>query len=275
MPVQNEQGEAVEWFGTDTDVEGRRQAEEALQRAQAELAHVARLTTVGELAASIAHELNQPLGAIVNNGSVCLRRLTAAPGDSDEVRAALSDIISDANRASAVIARIRALTKRSAAERVSLQLNEVVADVSKLAQSALAERRITLHTELSDDLPRILGDRVEIQQVLLNLVMNGIEAMSDLEEAKRVMTIGGQHDELNGAPAVRVCVHDFGVGVAPENIDRLFDPFYTTKPEGMGMGLRISRSIVEAHGGRLWATSNAGPGMTFSCALPAQTPDAP
>jgi C4-dicarboxylate-specific signal transduction histidine kinase len=253
--------------------EKRRQAEEALQKAHAELAHVMRLTTAGETAASIAHEVNQPLGAIVNNGNVCVRLLAAAPGDLDEVRDALSDIISDANRASGIIARIRTLTKRSAAERDSLQPEEVIAAVLKFAHRELVERRITLHTELSDDLPQVVGDRVELQQVLLNLVMNGIEAMSNVEDKRRNMTIKGQRDKLNDGPAVVITVQDLGVGVVPENMDRLFDAFYTTKPEGMGMGLRISRSIVEAYGGRLRAAPNAGPGMTFSCALPAQHPN--
>jgi signal transduction histidine kinase len=156
-----------------------------------------------------------------------------------------------------------------------LQIHEIIDEIWTLAHREITERRITLHVEASNNLPRVFADRVEIQQVLLNLVINAIDAMSGLEDARRILSIRGQSDELNDVPAVCITVHDLGIGVAVENLDRLFDSFYTTKPEGMGLGLPISRSIVEAHGGRLWATPNAGPGMTFACALPAQTAGAP
>jgi signal transduction histidine kinase len=249
------------------DITERKRAEETLQQLQAELAHVTRTTTMGELAASIAHEINQPLGAIVNNGNACLRLLGEAPAQ-DDVRQALADIVDDANRASAVIARIRALTKQSIPEKAALNFRDVIADVLTLARRELAERRITVHTELVDDLPRVSGDRIQLQQVLLNLVRNGIEAMSAMEDKRRVMVLRGQRSELDGKPALLLTVQDFGDGFPEEDADRLFEAFYTTKPHGTGLGLRISRSIMEAHGGHLWATSQPGIGATFSLNLP-------
>jgi len=226
---------------------------------------------MGELAASIAHEMNQPLGAIVNNGNVCLRLLSQASSRNDEALEALSDIVNDANRASAIIGRIRAMTQRTLPEETSLQLRDVIADVLALAHRELAEHRIEVRTGLPEDLPRVSGDRVQLQQVLLNLVMNGIEAMSGVAGERRLLTIGGQRDGLDGRPSVRISVQDLGSGIEAENMEHLFEAFYSTKPQGMGMGLRISRSIVEAHGGRLWAAPNAGLGAAFFFALPAES----
>lgn len=268
-PIRDERGQLIEWFGTDTDVEERRQAEELLQRAQAELTRVMHKTTMGELAASIAHEINQPLGAIVNNGNVCLRLLGNAPSQK-EARDALSDIVRDANRASTIIAHIRALTGRSALEKTSLRIRDVFVDVLTLARSELTAGRITVRVELAEDLPRVSGDRVQLQQVFLNLVMNGIEAMHALSGERRIMTIGGQLGQLDGNPAVLLTVQDFGTGFKPEDRECLFDAFYTTKPNGLGMGLRISRSVVEAHGGWLWAAPNEPYGAAFYCALPVE-----
>jgi PAS domain S-box-containing protein len=265
------QGRPIEWFGTNTDVEERRQAEEALHKAQVDLAHLTRVTTMGELAASIAHEMNQPLGAIVNNGNVCLRLLSQASSRNDEALEALSDIVNDANRASAIIGRIRAMTQRTLPEETSLQLRDVIADVLALAHRELAEHRIEVRTGLPEDLPRVSGDRVQLQQVLLNLVMNGIEAMRGVEDERRILTIAGQRDKSAGQPSVRITVQDLGSGIEAENMEHLFEAFYSTKPHGMGMGLRISRSIVEAHGGRLWAAPNAGPGAAFFFVVPAES----
>jgi PAS domain S-box-containing protein len=255
------------------DMSERKRAEEASQKLQTELAHVTRLTTMGELAASIAHEINQPLGAIVNNSNVGLRLVNGTRELPKEFREILSDIVHDANRTSAIVARIRALAKKSIPEKTSLQLGDVVADVLMLAQGKLAERRIEVRTELDDDLPQVAGDRVQLQQVLLNLVMNGVEAMSGVQDERLILTIGVQRDELAGRPAIRITVRDLGCGFRPEDSERLFESFYTTKSHGMGLGLWISRSIVEAHGGRLWATLNDGPGATFSCALPSLRSD--
>jgi PAS domain S-box-containing protein len=271
-PVVKEGGEQ-EFIGSVMDVTERKCAEEALQKLQTELAHVTRVTMMGELAASIAHEINQPLGAIVNNSNVGLRLVNGARELPKELREILSDIVHDANRTSAIVARIRALAKKSIPEKTSLQLGDVVADVLMLAQGILAERRIEVRTELDDDLPQVSGDRVQLQQVLLNLVMNGVEAMSGVQDERRILTIGVQRDELAGRPAIRITVRDLGCGFRPEDSERLFESFYTTKSHGMGLGLWISRSIVEAHGGRLWATLNDGPGATFSCALPSLRSD--
>ena len=250
----------------------RKRAEEALQRLQTEMAHVTRVTTIGELAASIAHELNQPLGAIVNNGSACLRLL---PGATDDVREALGDIVRDANRASTVIQRMRALTRRAPHDKVRLQIGEIIGEVLALANRELLERGITVRKELTDALPDAFGNRVELQQVLLNLIMNSIEAMRGLPDERRLLVIGTQRDELDGRPAILLCVRDHGTGFTAQEMPHLFDAFYTTKPNGLGMGLRISASIVEAHGGRIWAHSNEdGPGATFFCALPVCGDDA-
>ena len=236
------------------------------------MTHVTRVTTIGELAASIAHELNQPLGAIVNNGSACLRLL---PGASDDVREALGDIVRDANRASTVIQRMRALTRRAPHDKVRLQIGEIIGEVLALANRELLERGIAVRKELTEALPDAFGNRVELQQVLLNLVMNSIEAMRGLPDDRRLLVIGTQRDELDGRPAILLCVRDHGTGITAQEMPHLFDAFYTTKPNGLGMGLRISASIVEAHGGRIWAHSNEdGPGATFFCALPACGDDA-
>jgi C4-dicarboxylate-specific signal transduction histidine kinase len=252
-------------------ITARKRTEDELRKAQAELARVTRITMMGELAGSIAHEINQPLGAIVNNSNVGLRLVEGARGIPNDLREILSDIVHDANRASDIITRVRAMTQRTTPEKASLQLRDVIADVLALAGRKLAERRIDVRTELPEDLPRVSGDRVQLQQLLLNLVMNGIEAMSGVEDERRILTIRGQRDELEGKPAVLITVQDFGGGFRLEDVDRLFDAFYITKAHGMGMGLRISRSIVEAHGGLLWATPNGGPGATFFSALPVET----
>ncbi len=275
-PAFDEAGAILEYVGTLIDCTEQRQAEETLQKLQTELAHVTRVTLMGELTASIAHELNQPLGAIVNNGSVCLRllELPRAQPAEDEMRAALADIVSDSNRASAIIARIRALARRAPPENVWLGVQEVIADVMALAQRELAGRGVATQIRFPPDLPRVFADRVELQQVLLNLVINGLEAMSGVSEERRVLTVRAEGQQLDGEPMVAISIHDLGTGIGSIDPERLFEAFYTTKPEGMGMGLRISRSIVEACQGHLWAAPNLGGGMTFICALPAETSSA-
>ena len=247
-------------------------AAEALRDAQAALAHVSRVTTLGEVAASIAHELNQPLAAIVNNASACLALLEHGRHDVGEVREALSDIASDGQRASAIIERIRGLVTRSSAERSPLRLRDVVDDVLALASAESTARGVAIRRDVAGDLPVVMGDRVQLQQVLLNLIVNGMDAMSAVPAGERVLEIRGRHDGDGDNPAVRISVRDRGVGLDSAEAKRLFEAFYTTKPGGMGMGLAISRSIVDAHGGRLWAEANDGPGATFSFALPASTP---
>jgi C4-dicarboxylate-specific signal transduction histidine kinase len=242
------------------EIAERQRAEEALQQAQAELAHVNRLMTMGELTASIAHEVNQPLSGVVLNGYACLRWLSGDLPNLDEARQAVERIVRDGMRASDVITRIRALLKKTVIAKKRLDLNEAVREVAVLAQGEARRKRVELRMELADDLPPVLGDRVQLQQVLLNLVMNGIDAMNAVGDRPRELIIKTQDSD---ADQVRVAVQDSGTGLDAQNAERVFNAFYTTKPEGMGMGLSISRSIVHNHGGRLWAVANNGPGTTF------------
>ena len=249
----------------------RKRAEEALQKAQAELAHVTRVMTMGEITSSIAHEINQPLGAIVNYGNACLRLLTAPSANLTQVAAALSAIVNDANRASAIIARIRALSKKAPPEMAALQVGDVVTDILALVRNELTGRQIALKTVLPGDLSPVLGDRIQLQQVLLNLVVNSIDAMKKVPDGRRQLSIEAQSHVSEDKSFILITVTDSGIGLKAEDLPRLFETFYTTKAEGMGMGLAISRSIVEAHGGRLWATPNTDVGATFQFMLPAQT----
>jgi PAS domain S-box-containing protein len=248
------------------DITERRRAEEALQKTQAELAHVTRVTTMGELASSIAHEVNQPLTAVVTNANACLRWLAGEPPNLDEARETVKRIVRDGHRASEVIGRVRALFKKNATDKARLNVNELIQDSVALVHGETRRNRSVLRTELGSDLPHVLGDRVQLQQVLLNLIINGIEAMSAVTGRPRELVIKTRRDEAGG---VDVSVRDSGAGINPEDADRLFDAFYTTKAEGMGMGLSVSRSIIEAHGGRLRAESNDGRGATFRFTLPA------
>ena len=270
LPLRDDQGHVVRWYGCITDLDDWRRAQETARKSQAELAHVTRVMTMGELTSSIAHEINQPLGAIANYGNACLRLLTNAPENLDDIKHALSKIVSDANRASAVIAHIRALSKKSPAEKVPLNLKELIGEVLTLARTELNARRVSVHTELADNTPAVSGDRVQIQQVMLNLIMNSIEAMCDVDEQNRTLQICGCSHEFEGQTAALISVRDSGIGLKSEGMDRLFEAFYTTKSNGLGMGLAISRSIVEAHGGKLWAEPNEGPGATFSVLLPSE-----
>ena len=254
---------------TFVDLTERNRAHDALHQAQATLAHATRVSTLGELTASIAHEVNQPLAAILNNANACLGLLpTGASAELEEIRAALADIALDAERASFVIERVRALARRSPAQSERLQLADVVGDVVTLAAHELARRRVKIRRDAVAPLPIVLGDRVQLQQVLLNLVMNGMDSMATVDEEKRVLLISECAETLEGKPAATIRVQDHGVGLGSTDRDRLFEAFYTTKPNGMGMGLAISRSIIEAHGGRMWVEPNTGPGATFAFTLP-------
>jgi len=250
---------------TIVDITERKRAEEALQKAEAQLAHVTRVTTMGELASSIAHEVNQPLAAVTTNGNAALRWLAADPPSLDEVRACLSRIIRDGVRASEVVARIRALVKKSTPERERLDVVEVIQEALTMAHTEARRHRVAVRTDCAADTPAAWGDRVQLQQVILNLVMNGIDAMKNVTDRPRELLVrcGG------GEPGTMlVSVRDSGVGLDRNSVDRIFDAFYTTKPDGLGMGLSISRSIVEAHGGRLWASANDNHGATFQLTLP-------
>ena len=242
----------------------RKQAEEALRDAQAELAHVTRVMTMGELTASIAHEINQPLAAVVTNANAGLRWLAGPIPNLSEAREALARISRDGKRASDVIGRIRALVKKSSTEKAGLDLNEAIQEVVVLEQSEIQKSEVTLQMELAIDLPQILGNRVQLQQVILNLVMNSIEAMSAVTDRSRDLLIRSCKYESD---EVLVAVQDSGIGVDRQNLEEIFNAFYTTKSQAMGMGLAISRSIVESHGGRLWAVPNIGAGATFQFTL--------
>jgi signal transduction histidine kinase len=254
----------VEFVGAVTDVTARKQAEVELHEAQTNLAHVTRVTALGEMAASIAHEVNQPLAAVVTNAAACLRWLDREPANLKEARGTLQSIINDGNRAGEVIQRVRALVNKTTDQK-ALHINEVVNEVISLVQHELFSHRVALRLELAPVLPRVLADRIQLQQVILNLVINAIEAMQPVKDRPRELVIQTRQDETDH---VLVTVSDCGVGVAAENADRLFDAFFTTKSSGMGMGLSICRSIVTAHGGRLSASGNSGPGATFQFTLP-------
>jgi len=262
--VRDDRGQPMFSIGMVQDITDRKRAEEALLEARAELAHVARVTTLGELAASIAHEINQPLAAIVADAEASLHWLAADPPDIDSVREALAGVATDGHRASEVIQRIRALCRRTDPQRERLNINDIIREVVLLARHEVLGHRVSLRTDLASALPTVLGDRVQLQQVMINLVINGMEAMALVTDRPRELLIRSQHE----ADQVLLAVQDSGTGIDPDNADRMFGAFYTTKPSGMGIGLSISRSIIEAHGGRLWASSNAGPGATFHFSLP-------
>jgi PAS domain S-box-containing protein len=265
LPAVADDGGAVEWFGTNTDVEDMRQAAEALRRSQAELAHVARTTTLGELAASIAHEVNQPLTAVVANGGACIRWLAAEPPNLGEALDAVGRIVNDANRAAAIIRRIREFLRRGKEELMPIDLGTSVADALALIHSQIRERNVALRVVVADGLPPVLSDRVQVQQVVVNLAMNAIEAMAAVTDRERTLEVRTErHDDH----LLCVSIRDSGVGFAAATRSRMFEAFHTTKAGGMGMGLTISRTIVEAHGGLLWAEANADHGQTFRFTLP-------
>jgi len=246
----------------------RETAQDGLTKAQAQIARIARITTMGELTASIAHELNQPLGSIVMSGDACLHWLTAKPPNLKEVRQAVEAIIQDGTRASAVLVRTRGLLRRGERLRERLDINDVVREVIALLDGELRRNGVSLGTNLPEGLPSVVVDRVLLQQVILNLMMNAIEAVRAMSDRTRVLRI---RTEEQPSDNIAVLVQDSGVGVDPEHSSRMFEAFYTTKVEGLGMGLTISRSIIEAHGGRLWAVANDGPGSTFCFTLPIDT----
>jgi len=242
-------------------------AAEALREAHAELAHVTRVTMLGEISASIAHEINQPLAAVVMNGNACRRWLAADPPNLDEAREAVQRVVDDGTRAGEVVRRIRSLLQRQVPERSALDVNDIIRDTLALTRSELARHDVSVRAELADNLPSVVGDRVGLEQVLVNLILNGMDAMKGVAESSRALTV---RSRVDGHAGVTIEVQDSGVGLAPEQIGRIFEPFVSTKPDGLGMGLAISRSIVEAHGGRLWATPNDGVGVTMRFTLPAE-----
>jgi signal transduction histidine kinase len=271
------------------DLSKQKRAEEAFQKAQTELAHVARVATMGELTASIAHEISQPLGAVVNNASACLRWLAAH--NLEEARQSASLVIAEGHRAGEIVTQIRALVKKAPPHKDWLDVNKTIREVIAMARSEMQRNSVLLQLQLANELPLIMGDRIQLQQVILNLLINAIEAMAGVAEGSRELWVNSESaTEIDGEAGkerfnwlnrsqartraslptthVLIAVRDSGPGLDPKNLDRLFDAFYTTKPQGLGMGLAICRSIIEAHGGRLWATANEPRGAIFQFDLP-------
>ena len=265
LPLLDQDGRIRKWFGTVVDMHDWKQSQEELRKTQAELAHVTRVMTMGQFTASIAHEVNQPLSGILMNAGTCLRMLDSDPPNIVGARETARRTIRDGNRASDVITRLRDLFRKNAASAESVDLNDATREVIALSLSELQSNRIVVQQELAEDLPAVKGDRIQIQQVILNLLRNASDAMQDVNDRPRHLLIRTQEDDNNN---VQLTVRDTGVGFASNTANRLFESFYTTKNEGMGIGLSISRSIIEAHRGRLWASANDGPGSTFTFAIP-------
>jgi two-component system, LuxR family, sensor kinase FixL len=264
-PIIEKDGSANQILGASTDITERKQAESELQHNRQELAHVTRISTMGELAASLAHELNQPLTAILSNAQAAQRFMAAKPADLEEVQEILKDIVQDDSRASEVIQRMRALVKKEEVAFVALDLGEIIRDVARLVHSDAALLNVDVALELYPNLPTVQGDRVQLQQVVLNLLLNAFDAMKDCPVNERRVVLQGEQD---GARMTKVAVRDRGPGLRGDKLDKIFQPFYTTKRDGLGMGLSISRSIIEVHGGRLWAENNSDRGATFYFTVP-------
>ncbi len=266
-PVLNASGDLVEFVGSSTDITERKRAEEALEalrQAQADLARVNRVTTMGELTASLAHEVNQPIAAAVTNANTCLRWLTRDHPDLEEAREAAMRIVKDGTRAAEIISRIRLLFKKGAPERELVDVNDVIREMIVLLRGEATRYSISFRTELAADLPQIMGDRVQLQQVFMNLMLNGIDAMKNMN-AGGELTIKSRQAEND---KLLISVSDTGVGLPAQQADQIFKAFFTTKVQGTGMGLSISRSIVESHGGHLWAANNSPGGASFHVTLP-------
>jgi PAS domain S-box-containing protein len=265
-PQHDERGNITKWYSVGIDVEDRKIAESALHTAQSALAHASRVATLGEISATIAHEVNQPLGAIVANGQACLRFLQRETPDLNDVRGAIEWIVKDGNRAGEVIRRVRGLLKKADTYKLPLDINDIINEVVALLQSELNAKRVTLRLELAPAIPQVIADRVQLQQVIINLVMNGIDAMQTVKDRPHALLIRSCMGE---AGQVVVAVSDSGIGISDEITSHLFDAFFSTKPGGLGMGLSICRSIIEDHGGRLWSTGNQKePGATLQFTLP-------
>jgi PAS domain S-box-containing protein len=264
-PLRDQEGKLIGFSKITRDLSERKQAENVVQAARSELARMARVTTVGELTASVAHEINQPLAAIVNNANACTRMLASQSPDIEELREAIADIAQSATRASEIVSHTRAFFKKTTQDKAQIDLNQIIHEVLSLTAAEAEKNHVAVQTELATGLPSVLGAKVELQQVVLNLVMNGIEAMTSVKE-ERKLHISSQPQEPG---KVLVTVQDSGGGLDPQYAVHIFDSFFTTKPEGMGMGLPISRSIVEAHGGQLKLVPLPRQGATFQFTLPA------
>lgn len=272
LPLRDQDGHILKWHGTVVDMHDWRHSQEELRKMQAELAHVTRVIMIGNLTASIAHEVNQPLGAIIANAETSLRRLAGESPDYDRVRRAVEWIAKDARRAGDVIQRVRGLCRKADTEKVPLDVNEVIGEVNALLHRELAAQRVTLRLELAPSLPLVMGDRVQLQQVIINLVMNAVEAMQAATSATNTLVVRSSCAN----DGIVIAVKDSGVGISDEARSRLFDAFFSTKPDGLGIGLSICRSIIEDHEGQLSAANNSGePGATFKFELPFRLDQAP
>lgn len=266
---RDEKGRPMAAMETNSDITAHKQAENSLNQTRAELAHVTRITTMGELTASIAHEVNQPLAAVVTNGEACLRWLGRAEPDVGEARASVERMIANGRRASDVVARLRSLARRDEPIQAPVHVNEVIDEILPLLERERMSHQVVLDLTLDDRVPPILGDRVQLQQVVLNLALNAVQAMAGVHEDRRRLCIATRTDERPDRTCVLIEVRDGGPGVDPDNLPKLFNAFYSTKKDGMGMGLSISRSIIESHGGRIVADLGQDGGMLFTVALPA------
>jgi len=265
-PVLNASGNLVEFVGSSTDITERKRAEEALRQTQADLARVSRVTTMGELTASLAHEVNQPIAAASTNANTCLRWLAGDPPNIEEARAAAMRIVQDGKRAAEIVSRVRQLFKKGTSQRELVDVNEIIREMIVLLRGETTEYNILIGSDLAADLPQVMADRVQLQQVLMNLMINGIEAMKDAD-GTRELAIRSQRMQNE---EVVVSVTDSGVGLPAQQTEQIFNAFFTTKSHGTGMGLRISRSIIESHGGRLWAANNSPRGASFYFTVPTQ-----
>jgi C4-dicarboxylate-specific signal transduction histidine kinase len=269
--VFDETGRFVGYRGVGRHITERKRAEEALRSAQAELAHANRVATMGQLTASIVHEVSQPIAATVLNAQAALRWLGAQPPNLNEVRQILNQITDDSTRAGDIIDRIRALIKKAPPRKEGLEINEAILEVIALTRGEVLQNGVSVRTQLAEGLPLIQADRVQLQQVILNLIVNAVEAMSGASEGARELLISTGGDASNG---VLVSLRDSGPGLDPASLGRLFDAFYTTKSSGLGMGLSICHSIIEAHGGRIWAVANEPRGAAFHFTLPLKQDEA-
>lgn len=263
-PLRDETGTIIRWYGTNIDIEDRKRAEEALGELHTDLAHMSRISSLGVLTASVAHEVSQPLAGIITNANTCLRMLAASPPNVEGALETARRTIRDGTRASEVVGRLRALFSKKTEKNEAVDLNEAATEVIALASRDLQRNRVVLRTDFGRDLSPLTADRVQLQQVILNLLLNATDAMSEVNDRQRLVILRTRAD----GEGVRLSVQDAGIGFAPEDTERLFQAFYSTKNSGMGIGLSVSRSIIERHNGRLWGEPNEGPGATFSFSIP-------
>jgi C4-dicarboxylate-specific signal transduction histidine kinase len=271
FPLRDGEGRIVVWYILSIDVTDRKRSEEKLRQVRSELAHMARVSSLGVLTASIAHEINQPLSGIVANAGTSLKMLAAEPPKVSGAQQTTQRIVRDVNRAADIVKRLRALFVKRDATREAVDLNDASREVVALFSSDLQRKQVVVNSEFAEELPGVTGDRVQLQQVILNLLMNAADAMRSIEGRPRQVMIRTEREDTN---RVRLTVRDAGIGLEPQVAERLFEAFFTTKTEGMGIGLSISRTIIDNHGGRIWAEPNDGPGVTFAFSIPCDFQDA-